>query len=221
MKKTILLFVLFLGFTQTIFAQSKYLEFGLGLGSGSVSPVLGLHKDFNLGKKDKFIIGTGIRYTGYFGKDIYLSSAPNDLAIEPSKTDSLLAPSPSIHALNIPINLGYKLSNKIAIGFNIDLLGVSFGPKGNPKFIAAGKQSSTEAKPTPVNILLVGNNDRGSLNSMFYGNYKITEKFGLKLAYQFLFNELTTSTKVQTSPVANDRFRVKSGMIFIGAHVNF
>lgn len=151
------------------FSQYKYAEVGVGIGSGSFSPVLGFQKDFAFGKKKRILVGTGIRYTGYLGKDITFTSAPNELAIDLAKTDSLLAPTPVVHALNIPINLGYKFNDKLSLGFTIDVIGVSFGPTGSPSFITDGRATKVSAKPTPVNVLLVGNNDRGSLNSMFYG----------------------------------------------------
>ncbi len=221
MKKLVILTMMFFAFSNSAFSQSKYAEVGVGIGSGSFSPVLGFQKDFAFGKKKRILVGTGIRYTGYFGKDITFTSAPNELAIDLAKTDSLLAPTPALHALNIPLNLGYKFNEKLSLGFTIDVVGVSFGPTGSPSFISNGKTTKVSAKPTPLNVLLVGNNDRGSLNSMFYGKYRITEKLGVKLGYQFLFNELTTSTVVQTKPIANDRFRVKSSLIFIGLNVEF
>ena len=79
----------------------------------------------------------------------------------------------------------------------------------------------TKAKPTSPKVLLVGDNDRGSLNSHFYGRYKLNEKIGLNVAYQFLFNELKTNTKVQTIPEANDRFRTKSSQIYVGLSYHF
>lgn len=221
MKKLVILVTMLIVSSNFAFSQYKYAEVGVGIGSGSFSPVLGFQKDFAFGKKKRILVGTGIRYTGYFGKDITFTSAPNELAIDLAKTDSLLAPTPALHALNIPLNLGYKFNEKLSLGFTIDVVGVSFGPTGSPSFISNGKTTKVSAKPTPLNVLLVGNNDRGSLNSMFYGKYRITEKLGVKLGYQFLFNELTTSTVVQTKPIANDRFRVKSSLIFIGLNVEF
>lgn len=221
MKKLTILAMIFIAFFNSAFSQSKYAEVGVGIGSGTFSPVLGFQKDYAFGKKKRILVGTGIRYTGYFGKDKTFTSAPNELAIDLAKTDSLLAPTPAVHALNIPINLGYKFNDKLSVGFTIDVIGVSFGPTRSPSYIVNGRATNVSAKPTPVNVLLVGNNDRGSLNSMFYGKYKITDRLGLKLGYQYLFNELTTSTVVQEKPIANDRFRVKSSLVFIGLNVEF
>jgi hypothetical protein len=178
--------------------------------------VVSFYKNWELGAKNKFVVGTGLRYTGFFGSNIWFTSAPNDLAIEPSSVDTLFGSSPAINSLNLLINLGFNVTEKLQLGFNIDAIGISFGPTGNPTFTGNGQSKSTEASPTSPNILLVGNNDKGSLNSHFYGKYKLSDKWGVKLAYQFLFNELTTATAVQTTPVSNDRFRVKSSQFFVG-----
>jgi hypothetical protein len=202
-------------------SKSKYFQIGGAAGSGSGAAVISAQKDWFLGKNGKIIIGTGARFTSYFGKNIYLTTAPAKLSVEPKSVDSLLAPKPSISSLNLLINLGYKLGDYVEVGFNIDAIGFSFGPEGSPSFITNGKSKSVKASPTSPNILLVGDNDLGSLNSNFYVRVKVTEKIGLNLAYQFLFNELTTTTKVQTLPEDNDRFRVKSSQIYAGISFHF
>ena len=203
------------------YAQSAYAELGAGFGGGAVSPVTAFHKDWSLGKKGRFLIGTGLRFTGFYGSNITLTSAPANLANKPESVDSLFAPAPNINALNLLVNLGYTITEKIQVGFNIDVIGFSFGPTGKPNFISNGKQTTVSASPTKVNILLIDNNDRGSLTSHFYIRYKFSDRFGLKLAYQHLFTELTTTTAVQTKPETNDRFRVKSNQIFVGVSYGF
>jgi hypothetical protein len=214
---------LLISFTNKTNAQSKskYIQIGGAAGSGSGAAVLSAQKDWVLGKNKRLIIGTGARFTSYFGKNIYLTTAPAKLSAEPKSVDSLLAPKPYLSSLNLLINLGYKIGDRVQIGFNIDALGFSFGPEGSPNFISNSKSISVKASPTSPNILLVGDNDLGSLNSQFYGRLKITEKIGLNLAYQFLFNELTTNTKVQSLPEPNDRFRVKSNQVYLGLSLHF
>jgi hypothetical protein len=220
MKKVQIILALLIGTIGLSKAQS-HVEVGSGFGGEAISPVASFHKNWELGSKKKFVVGTGLRYTGFFGKDVNFTSAPNDLAIDPINVDTLLGASPTINSLNVLINLGFNVSEKIQIGFNIDAIGFSFGPTGTPSYIKNGVSTTSEASPTSPNILLVGNNDKGSLNSHFYGKLNLSEKIGVKIAYQYLFNELTTSTIVQSIPSANDRFRVKSGQVFIGLNYNF
>jgi long-subunit fatty acid transport protein len=196
-------------------------ELGGAIGSsvGSIS-ASGFH-NWGLGSKKKFYIGTGVRFTSFFGSNVNFTTAPADLTADDKNVDTLFAPSPSVSSLNLTINLGYKISEKLDVGFNIDAVGVSFGPTGTPSYIRNGKSTASSASPTSTNILLVGDNDKGSLNSHLFVRYKLSDRLGVKLAYQYLFNELTTTTKVQTVPSANDRFRAKSGMIYVGVNYSF
>ncbi len=198
-----------------------FADLGIGLGSSKVSFTSAFNYNYQLGKKKKIVVGTGIRYTWFGGKNINFTSAPNDLAIDEKSIDTLLAPNPNVHSLNLLINLGYNISQRVQVGFSIDVFGFSFGPSGTPIFINNGISQATSASPSEINVLLVGNNDIGSLNSFFYGKYQLSERFGIKLGYQFLFNELTTITKVQSFPSENDRFRTKSSLGYIGVIYNF
>jgi hypothetical protein len=220
-KLSIVFFFLIVVFVSKAQQKNTYAEIGGGISASSGSVGLAVHKNWTLGKKEKFIIGTGLRFTSFFGNNITFITAPADLTADPKSIDTLLAPKPSLSSLNAMINLGYRLNSKLELGFNIDAAGISFGPTGAPSYISNGKSSAASAKPTAVNLLLVGDNDKGSLNSHFYAKYDISKNIGVKLAYQFLFNELTTTTKVQKTPSENDRFRVKSSMIFVGLNYNF
>lgn len=201
--------------------RSPYAEVGVGIGKGAVSPIVAFHKDWYLGKKERFFIGTGLRFTGFYATNVTLTSAPANLASDPASVDTLFAPAPNINALNVLINLGVNINAKFQLGFTIDALGFSFGPTGKPDFISSGKRTTVSASPTTFNVLLIDNNDRGSLSSYIYGSYKVTNKVGIKLAYQHLFNELTTTTTVQTVPEANDRFRIKSNLAYVAIQYHF
>jgi hypothetical protein len=221
MKKA-LLFISFSIITFGAIAQSgTSFELGGAIGSSVSSISASGFQNFGIGSKKKFYIGTGVRFTSFFGSNVNFITAPADLTSDDKNIDTLLAPSPGVNSLNLMISLGYKVSEKLDVGFNIDAIGVSFGPTGTPSYIRNGKSTATSASPTSTNILLVGDNDKGSLNSHLFVRYKLSDHLGVKLAYQFLFNELTTTTKVQTIPSANDRFRAKSGMIYVGVNYNF
>ena len=196
-------------------------ELGGAIGSSVGSISVAGFQNWGIGSKKKFYIGTGVRFTSFFGSKINFTTAPADLTADDKNVDTLLAPSPSLSSLNLTINLGYKISEKLEVGFNIDAIGISFGPTGTLTYIRNGKSTVTPASPTSPNILLVGDNDKGSLNSQLFVRYKLFDHLGLKVAYQYLFNELTTTTKIQTIPSANDRFRAKSGMIYVGLNYNF
>lgn len=221
MKKSLL----FLSFLLVVFASvgqngtSVELGGAVGTSIGSISATG--FKHWGIGSKKRFYIGTGLRFTSLFGSNVNFTTAPADLTSDAKNIDTLLALSPTVSSLNLMVSLGYKVSEKFDVGFNIDAIGISFGPTGTPSYIRNGKSVASSASPTSPNILLVGDNDKGSLNSHLFVQYKLSDHLGLKVAYQFLFNELTTTSKIQTIPSVNDRFRAKSTMVYVGLNYSF
>lgn len=206
---------------SSLLKRTTYAGAGVAVGDGHFGGVLSAQNDWYLGSKRRIVVGTGLRFTGFLGNDIYFTSAPPELAADPLSVDSLLAPTPYIYSLNAMINLGFNITPKLTAGFNIDLVGLSFGPKGTPTFISQGQEQQANVSPTAVNILLVGDNDIGSLNSHFFAKYTFNEKWRIQLAYQFLFNELTTDASLQTVPTDNDRFRHKASQVLLGVTYQF
>ncbi len=223
--KSSILFAFFLlsitAFPQNVNQGVHYGDATMALGNRQVSISIDYFRLWRITKSKKAEIGLGARVTSYFGRDQYYSSAPASLASDKNKSDSISLQSPQINAFNAALNLGYRLSNRVAFGFNIDLIGISIGGNKSGFYMNNDESQPTSAKPTTFNILLIGNNDRGSLNSEFYLRYFLQEKFAFKLAYQYLFTEYTTDTKVQQIPQPNDRFRNKSGLISLGVTKQF
>ena len=198
-----------------------YGSFSVAIGSNQGSISVDYFHSWKLGRFKNIEVGIGGRLTSYFGTSKYYSSAPSSLAADEKKSDSLLLQSPQVNALNLAINLGYRISPKFGAGFNIDALGFSFGGRQSALYINGNQSQSTSAKPTSFNVLLVGNNDQGSLNSEFYLRYFFKEKLAIKLAYQHLFTEYTSDSEVQQLPEANDRFRNKANLVSLGITKQF
>lgn len=183
---------------------------------------------WKLGANKKLALGLGGRLTSYFGNNQYYTTAPAELTSGGTgpgvifkddilaNIDSFLLKSPQANCLNISFNLEYPLSKKITAGFNIDMIGFSFGSSRSGTYINGTTSTPVNASPTPFNILLVSDNDRGSLNSELYLRYFLNERIAIKLGAQFLFTEYTTTYNVQTYPSGNDRFRNKSLMVCLG-----
>ncbi len=215
---------------------SRFADFTLGIGSRQGSAALAYINNWQLGKRKKIEAGIGLRFTSYFAGSQYYTTAPAILTTGktgpgvffgsdiPANIDSIQLKKSQVNALNISINLGYNISPKWYAGFNIDAIGLSFGgSKPATYFPNASTGTAVTAKPTSFNLLLVSDNDRGSLNSEFFARYAFNERWGAKLAYEFLFAEYTTSTEVQTTPSGkkNDRFRNKVSALGIGISYHF
>jgi len=181
-----------------------------------------------LGKAQKFSIGYGARITSYLGANQYYITAPAEFTSESTSPliifrenvseniDTFLVKSPMITMVNVSINIHYQISSRLTAGFNIDALGFSFGGKRQGNYISGVTGKITQGTPTQLNLLLISDNDRGSLNSELFAKYKLNNKWSLKAGLQFLFTEYTTGTKVQQFPSENDRFRNKSLLLGLG-----
>lgn len=202
--------------TPEIPSVHKFLDLSTGFGSGIFAVPVSYHYNWNLGKKHRFIIGTGLRFNGVWGNDLAYTSAPASIAGDEATEDTLTIGKPAVYATNIFINLGYNITPRLQAGFDIDAIGLSFGPDRSGVFTANGQNSTVNASPTAFNLLLIGNNDKGTLNSEFYVRYRVGARLAVKAAYQYLFTEYTTDREVQTVPENNDRFRNKAGMFNIG-----
>jgi hypothetical protein len=214
MRKKLFFLTIFLLhlFTQNAFAQTeentkkgyKYnnnFDVAFGVGSNEFSSALSWVKFHGIGKKQKFKIGYGLRLSNYFGTDKKYTTAPASL-INEKKIDETTFSSAQTNSLNANINLQYRFSQKFEVGFNIDVIGLSFGGEQNPTKLGIGV---AKASPTSGNILLVGNNDIGSLNSEFYARYWISPKFAIRAGFSHFFSEYTTTTKLAYN---NDRYRI-------------
>ncbi|MBS1490903.1 MAG: hypothetical protein JSS93_10275 [Bacteroidetes bacterium] len=216
--------------------ESKTVNYGslsAGIGNSQGSIALDYFHNWKLGEKQMLEIGFGGRFTSYFGSSQYYETAPAKLttgSVGPgvlfketikANIDSVLVKSPQVNALNLAIDFGYRLSNKVRVGFNIDVVGFSFGQSKSGNYLNGSISSQVSAKPTSFNILGIGDNDHGSLNSLFYAQYFLSDVWIVKAGLQYLFTEYTTSTNVQQFPEANDRFRNKSFLLSIGVTRKF
>jgi hypothetical protein len=242
-KKLIIITSTLLGMMPA-FAQStlKTLTYSVDatIGSGVVAPSVAATKYFSLkkAKQTKFSLGLGARFTQVIGSSsLEYNTAPAILTSGkkgpavffanqiPSNIDTFVYSKTSVSALNLMLAFNYNISRKIAIEFNIDAVGFSFGKEQlgtlqNPAFIGA---NTAKAKPTAINALLVSDNDLGTLNSQMILKYRINKNFQAKVGAGFLFTEYTNNVNnIVNNPLAlNDRFRNKNLGIILGIGYSF
>lgn len=221
---------------KTLRNVNQFTDLTLGAGSSQFTASAAYVRNWKLGKRKRLEAGFGARFTGYFGNNLYYRTAPAILTsgktgpgvffaddILPN-IDSVLFPRSQVNMINITLNLGYNITKRISAGLNIDLIGFSFGKKQEGIFYANNFATGVPvtARPTSVNLFLISDNDRGSLNSEFFARYKWNDSWSVKLAFQFLFAEYTTDRKIQTTPGGdmNDRFRKKMSGAAVGIAYN-
>jgi hypothetical protein len=222
MKKILFALLITICSKGSIFAQ-KQIDLALSFNKGTTAAL-----SFDKFKGEKFKIGLGVRanfhssgHSQYITAPAELTSGKKSLAAfftpyKNDKLDTLHMEAASILSFNTKLSLEYSVFKKTAIGFNIDLFGVSIGPEKSGRFAAKEDPSlnntNQTAKPTFFNILLISDSDRGSLNSELYVRKTLKSDNSLRFGLSFQFNEYTTTN---TLTFDNDRFRRKNLMPLI------
>jgi len=220
MKKIVLSMFMFL-LTGSLLAQpTNGLRLATAFSGSSLSTALDFGQERQFGKKQRLLLGYGARYTRFQAGDAAYLTAPAKLTAE-GKSDTLMLASPRVNSLNAYILLGYQFHPKWSVSFDIDLIGLSWGSESTGIFASTedprfnGLQAG---KPTVGNFLLVGDNDRGSLNSNFSVRYSVNEQWQVQAGLSYLFTEYSTTNTLTDE---NNRFRNKSGLAMVGVRYNF
>lgn len=217
---------------------NRFIDLTGTVGSSQGTVAAAFVNNWRLGKKGRFEIGIGGRWTTYTGtrKDFITAgparytrsfTVPFVIVLAGQKEanfDTLNVQRPLTHSVNLTANLGYHLSAKWYAGFNIDVIGITFGRRTSGIFTSNGTTTTdNNVNPASGNVLLTGDHDRGSLNSEFFVKYAITNRWQLKAVYQFLFVEYKTESVQQVIPDGplNDRFRNKVNNVGLGLAWHF
>jgi len=197
----------------------KHFKFGLG---GRLTAAFG--KNGN-----DYITAPAILTSGKTGPGVFFADQINQ------NIDTLTLQRTTNFILNAYLALSYDFSSRWAAEFNIDLAGISFGPqtsgilyfkegKSITPFAGDVREIYTDARPSTYNVLLISDNDRGSLNSEFFVSYRVRKNAKIRVGASFLFNEYRVKSAVQYTNsigtfVDTDRYRLKSLMFTAGAIV--
>ncbi|MES1215046.1 MAG: hypothetical protein ABUT20_05995 [Bacteroidota bacterium] len=243
MKKKYLFFLILIALNkahaQTIddIRYNRYVDLAatIGKSQGSVSGSYVYNR--RSWKKKKWEFGLSLRWSSYFGTKTEFITAPARLARtnttpfliffagqRKESQDTLTVQRPFTNSVNLAINTGYNFSKRWSGGFNIDVIGFTFGRK-SPAILTSNGKTETEpaAKPASFNLLLTGDHDRGSLNSEFFLRYHINSAWSVRAIYEFLFVEYKTQSAKQIAPDGTtvDRFRNKANTFGLGVSYHF
>lgn len=241
--KIVLAFLLTIGFvnsfgqTKVIRPKRQWADLAFTVGASQGSAAASYVHNWVVGKNKKWELGYGVRLTSYLGTKKDFITAPARLARSTTfpfaivfaqqlekNFDTLSVQRPFTNSLNLLANFGYQISKRLTGGFNIDLIGFTFG-RTSAAILTSNAVTQTEAaaKPSHFNLLLTGDNDLGSLNSEFFLRYRLNQRWYLRAIYQFLFIEYKTSSVKQTAPDGTMvyRFRNKANNFGLGVSYNF
>lgn len=220
MKKFVLAAIMVILSTSLWSQTATHVRLATGMAANEWSGSIDGGRMHLLGKKQRLLLGYGLRYTHFRGSNVNYITAPAALTTQ-DKFDTLSLVSSSVNSLNAYVQLGYQFLPKWAITFDIDVIGASFGAERNGPFVSsedAQFNGLQRASPTALNVLLVGDNDRGSLNSNFSLRYTVNENWQIQSGMTYLFTEFTTNQNLTDS---NSRFRRKSTHFMLGLQYRF
>jgi hypothetical protein len=217
------------------YKNHSHFELSVSGSSGKFSGALSWARINTLTKQiPNLKIGYGLRFTSFAAANKFYVTAParytspvQNISTIFSKTiaqniDTIATPTGNTNSLNVAIYIEYAITKKFDLGFNIDVVGFSFGSEKKFNVLSssfdANQSPVQKASPTRLNLLLTSDNDIGSLNSEFFIRYRLKENIGLRLGFTFLFSEYTTSSELSfdNGRIVNDRYRYKAGMPMIG-----
>ena len=189
-------------------------QFDLSLGAAknqSIESISYKHV-WGLGKNKQWRIGGGLRFSSYQGSNINYLSAPAKYAGKSELTDTVTVASAQQNNLALMLTATYRIKSKFEVGFNIDLVGYSFGADKSATFVSNGIFKPTTVTAGTPTALLVGPNDVGMIRAEFMIGYWISDKTMIRLGLTSLNTEYKTATELQAG---NSRFRANSQIPFI------
>ena len=223
--------------TTTLPHINRFIDFSATIGESQGVLAASYVHNWRIGKKKKWEAGFGVRLSSYFGVKTDFTTAPARLSRSTTfpfvivfadhlakNEDTLNVQRPFTNSLNLSANFGYNFNSRFSAGFNIDLIGFTFG-RTTSAILTSNGMTKTEqaAKPSPFNVLLTGDNDYGSLNSEFFLKYSLSKRWAIKADYQFVFVEYKTTTITQIAPDGTqvNRFRNKVNAFGFGVAYHF
>ena len=218
-------------------------EAGISIGSNGYQSFASLatNQYWKLGKNQKHLqVGLGARFTSSFGgkninyvtDDPILSCGQTGLGSLFTKQiskniDTLNVSTTQVNTMNAVLYLRYELNSKWVIDFNMDLAGFAFGG-AKSSTLTYGEHSdatrSTDAKPSPRNVLLFSAYNRGSFYNELMLSYLYKKNIRLKagfssLNYEYTIDHPVLYTNTLGTVIGIDRYRMKS--LCFGVGVNY
>ncbi len=207
-------------------------DLGVGFQASRISPSFIYYQLINPTRTGLFSLGYTVAFRTFYANDVDYITAPVSPLV-PAKLDTLRMNYASGTSLNLGIRAQINLKF-IEIGASADLLGLTIGKgrvgqyiSSGGSFVAGQTAKGTDslsrfvganinqtARPSLVNFQLPGNSTLGTVANEVYARVYVQQRIGIKLAYQWLASEYTTT--VRNTVDDNNRFRSRSGLVYVG-----
>lgn len=220
--RTVLVGLALLAASTFSFGQnSKSIDLSLGFGPNNVVVAPSFVLKWGL-LNERVALGTGLRMSylsssdAVFGNETYGAAADN---LYKTSIASL-----STASFNIPLYLSIRPFEKIYLGANIDVIGLTFGGNAsgtNYVTLPNNDEVAVDVSASTFNLLLGGASDLGSLNSEFYAGYRFTNFLSVRAGYTLFFSEVTLTPSAAGVTIEEDKLRQVLGLGFIAVNYRF
>ena len=159
-------------------------------------------------------IGLGARFASFFGSGAIPYTTADASLIRANKVNTLTVTDPQAYSLNAQFLIRFRAVAKLELGFDIDLVGLAFGPSRTGNYAATDPRFAG-AQPASVSgfdLLLGGKPDRGQLDSEFYLAWWFTEKWAVRAGLSHFASSYTTDNKLDNGA---DRYRASQNLGFL------
>ncbi len=187
-----------------------------GVGADRFAGSLAFSHHFGLAVNRRARVGYGVRYSYFSGDNLRYRTADKD-ELNGGPTDHARVAESAIHSVNLVFHLDFQASRRIELGFNIDVIGVGFGPERALASENLG-DPALAGRPTGFNLLQGGVNDRGTLNSEFYLGWRAGARTILRAGISHFVAEYESETPLQNG---STRLRVDGNLGFVAVGVTY
>ncbi len=178
-------------------AYSQTVDLAVGPGSSKATGAVSWNHFRGFGNSQRLKVGLGLRLATLFGgPELIGQNKINTLKVSDART----------HSLNLEFQIKYRFLRKVEAGFDIDLIGVGFGPARTGEYVSGspGFSGRQRAEVSSLDLLQGGKPDRGQLDSEFFLAYWWSERWAIRAGYSHFRSEYTTTWPLD---FANDRYR--------------
>ncbi len=218
-------------------------DLGMAYSKNNYNPSLAYYQLINVGERKLFSLGWTVRLGAFYGDNINYYTAPARLTRGKAGLSGLSGPIirenidtvrydyVTMTSLNVGVRAQVNLG-RLELGASADLLGLTLGRRRTGRYRSAigrfilkdkanrdstlffqGSNVFQGTYPSPLNVRLLGDNDRGTLSTEVYARVRINQRFAVKLGYQWLTSETTADNRDVVAD--NNRFRNRAGMTYL------
>jgi len=194
------------------------LEGGAAGWASAITGALSVSHQIGLFRANRLRLGYGLRYSVLARTDVAAFTVAEASLIQQGIREPVLIDRSLHHSLNLAFYTSYRVLSALDAGFNIDVIGVGFGPGriGNSQSSDPRYQGSYPATVSHFDLLRGGKPDRGTLNSEFYVAWWLRPRAALRAGASHEVAEYTLATPLA---FGNDRFRHSSTLAFLSVAV--